>query len=530
MNLLGKLDWSAIPFHQPIIMGATAFMVLIVAVVLGFITMKGAWLYLWREWITSVDHKRIGVMYIMLALVMMLRGFSDAIMMRAQQAVAAGGAQGYLPPEHFDQIFSAHGTIMIFFMAMPFVIGLMNFAVPLQLGVRDVAFPTLNSVSFWLTASGALLINVSLAVGEFAKTGWTGYPPLSELQFSPGVGVDYYLWSLQISGLGTLLAGINFVTTILKMRAPGMSYMRMPVFCWTALATNLLIVAAFPILTATFAMLLLDRYLGFHFFTVDGQGNQMMYVNLFWVWGHPEVYILILPAVRRVFRSDRDLLRQAAVRIPLDGRRDHGDLRPLLPGLAAPFLHHGRQRQRQRLLRRHDHDHRRADRRESLQLAVHDVWRPRSVLGAGAVVDRLHGDLRDRRHDRRADGGAAGRLPAAQQRVPDRALPQRHHRRRRVRRDGRLQLLVPQGIRLQARRTLGQGLVLVLVHRLLSRVHAALSAGPDGHDPAHAALRRSGVAAVAAGGDGRCRHHPGRDRLPGRSARRVDPQSRQARA
>ena len=296
MNLLGKLDWNALPLHEPIIMGATAFMVLVVVAVLGFITMKGAWLYLWREWLTSVDHKRIGVMYCILALVMMLRGFSDAIMMRAQQAVAAGGAQGYLPPEHFDQIFSAHGTIMIFFMAMPFVVGIMNFAVPLQLGIRDVAFPTLNSVSFWLTASGALLINVSLAVGEFSKAGWWGYPPLSELQYSPGVGVDYYLWSLQISGLGTLLAGINFVTTVLKMRAPGMSYMRMPVFCWTSLATNLLIVAAFPVLTAVLAMLLLDRYLGFHFFTNDAGGNQMLYANLFWVWGHPEVYILVLPA------------------------------------------------------------------------------------------------------------------------------------------------------------------------------------------------------------------------------------------
>ena len=231
-----------------------------------------------------------------LALIMLLRGFADAIMMRAQQAVAAGGAQGYLPPEHFDQIFSAHGTIMIFFMAMPFVIGLMNFVVPLQLGVRDMAFPTLNSVALWLTASGILLTNISLAVGEFAKTGWVAYPPLSELQFSPGVGVDYYLWALQISGIGTLLTGINFVTTILKTRAPGMGYMRMPVFCWTALASNLLIVAAFPVLTATFAMLLLDRYLGFHFFSIDGQGNPMMYVNLFWVWGHPEVYILILPA------------------------------------------------------------------------------------------------------------------------------------------------------------------------------------------------------------------------------------------
>ena len=296
MSLLGKLSWSAIPFDQPIIMGTSATMIVAIAAILSWVTVKGYWRYLWTEWFTSVDHKRIGVMYIVLAMIMLLRGFADAIMMRAQQAVAAGGAQGYLPPEHFDQIFSAHGTIMIFFVAMPFVIGLMNFVVPLQLGIRDVAFPTLNSVALWLTASGILLTNVSLVVGEFAKTGWVAYPPLSELQFSPGVGVDYYLWSLQLSGIGTLLAGINFVTTILKTRAPGMTLTRMPVFCWTALATNLLIVAAFPVLTATFAMLLLDRYLDFHFFTLAGQGNQMMYVNLFWVWGHPEVYILILPA------------------------------------------------------------------------------------------------------------------------------------------------------------------------------------------------------------------------------------------
>jgi cytochrome o ubiquinol oxidase subunit I len=296
MSLLGKLSWSAIPLHEPIVMGTVAGMVIVILGVLAWVTAGGYWLYLWREWLTSVDHKRIGVMYLTLAMVMLVRGFADGIMMRSQQAVAAGGAQGYLPPEHFDQIFSAHGTIMIFFVAMPLVIGMMNFAVPMQLGVRDVAFPTMNSVSFWLTASGVLLTNVSLAIGEFAKTGWVAYPPLSELQFSPGVGVDYYLWSLQISGIGTLLTGVNFVTTILKIRAPGMGYMRMPVFCWTALASNLLIVAVFPVLTATLAMLLLDRYLGFHFFTVDAGGNAMMYVNLFWVWGHPEVYILILPA------------------------------------------------------------------------------------------------------------------------------------------------------------------------------------------------------------------------------------------
>jgi len=277
-------------------MAASLFITFGVLAVLGLVTWKRWWPFLWREWLTSVDHKRIGVMYVLLALVLLLRGFIDAIMMRSQLAIAAGNADGYLPPEHYDQIFSAHGTIMIFFMAMPFVVGLMNFVVPLQLGVRDVAFPVLNAISFWLTASGALLVNISLVVGEFARTGWLAYPPLSELQFSPGVGVDYYLWALQISGIGTLLAGINMVTTILKLRAPGMTYMRMPVFCWTALCSSLLIVAAFPVLTATFGMLLLDRYVGMHFFTIDGGGNCMLFINLIWAWGHPEVYILILPA------------------------------------------------------------------------------------------------------------------------------------------------------------------------------------------------------------------------------------------
>jgi cytochrome o ubiquinol oxidase subunit I len=293
--MFGKLSWGAIPFDQPIPLFAGGFVVVVMLGVVAFITIKGWVPYLWSEWITSVDHKRIGIMYVTLAAVMLLRGFIDAIMMRSQQAFAFQ-SQGYLPPEHYNQIFSAHGTIMIFFVAMPFVIGLMNFVLPLQLGVRDVAFPTLNSVSFWLTATGALLINISLVVGEFARTGWLPFPPLSELTYSPGVGVDYYLWGIQISGVGTLMTGVNFVTTILKIHAPGMTYMRMPVFCWTALASNLLIVAAFPVLTATLAMLTLDRYLGFHFFTNEGGGNMMMFMNLIWVWGHPEVYILILPA------------------------------------------------------------------------------------------------------------------------------------------------------------------------------------------------------------------------------------------
>ncbi len=293
--MLGKLTWGAIPLDQPIPLFAGAVVVVVVVGVLAWITLKGWLPYLWQEWITSVDHKRIGILYMLLAMVMLLRGFIDAIMMRSQQALAFHSG-GYLPPEHYDQIFSAHGTLMIFFVAMPFVIGLMNFVMPLQLGVRDVAFPTLNSVSFWLTATGALLVNMSLVVGEFARTGWLPYPPLSEITYSPGVGVDYYLWALQISGVGTLLTGVNFVTTVLKLHAPGMTYMRMPIFCWTTLASNLLIVAAFPILTATLAMLLLDRYLGFHFFTNEAGGNVMMFMNLIWAWGHPEVYILILPA------------------------------------------------------------------------------------------------------------------------------------------------------------------------------------------------------------------------------------------
>jgi cytochrome o ubiquinol oxidase subunit I len=293
--MLGKLTWADIPLDQPIplIAGVGAFAIF--GLIIIWVLLKGWGPYLWREWITSVDHKHIGTMYVFLAGVMLLRGFVDALMMRSQQALAFQ-SPGYLPPDHYNQIFSAHGTLMIFFVAMPFVIGLANIIVPLQLGVRDVAFPTLNSVSFWLTATGALLVNLSLVVGEFAKTGWLPFPPLSGITYSPGVGVDYYLWSLQISGVGTLLTGVNFVTTILKLHAPGMTYMRMPVFTWTVFASMLLIVAAFPVLTATLAMLILDRYLGFHFFTNEAGGNVMMFNNLIWIWGHPEVYILVLPA------------------------------------------------------------------------------------------------------------------------------------------------------------------------------------------------------------------------------------------
>ena len=294
--MFGKLTLAAIPFDQPIVMVACFGILIGIAGILGLLTYLGRWKWLWDEWLTTVDHKRVGIMYVLLALVMLLRGFSDAIMMRSQQALASNDGRGFLPPEHYDQIFSAHGTIMIFFMAMPFVVGLMNFVVPLQIGARDVAFPVMNALSFWLTAAGALLVNLSLGIGEFARTGWLVYPPLSELAYSPGVGVDYYLWSLQISGIGTLLSGVNLVTTIMRCRAPGMTLGFMPIFTWTALAANMLIVAAFPVLTSTFAMLLLDRYADMHFFTSDGGGNAMMFINLIWTWGHPEVYILVIPA------------------------------------------------------------------------------------------------------------------------------------------------------------------------------------------------------------------------------------------
>ncbi|MGK4329017.1 cytochrome o ubiquinol oxidase subunit I [Lonsdalea quercina] len=293
--MFGKLTLDAVPYHEPIIMVTVAAIILGGLALLALITYFGKWKWLWTEWFTSVDHKKIGIMYVIVALVMMLRGFADAIMMRTQQALASAGEAGFLPPHHYDQIFTAHGVIMIFFVATPFVVGLMNLVVPLQIGARDVAFPFLNSLSFWMFVAGVILVNISLGVGEFAQTGWVAYPPLSGKEYSPGVGVDYWIWSLQISGLGTTLTGVNFFATIMKMRAPGMSMMKMPVFTWASLCTNVLIIAAFPILTVTIALLTLDRYLGTHFFTNDMGGNMMMYINLIWAWGHPEVYILVLP-------------------------------------------------------------------------------------------------------------------------------------------------------------------------------------------------------------------------------------------
>ena len=294
--LFGRLSLESIPYHEPILIVTFIGVAIGGLAVLGALTYFRLWGYLWKEWFTSVDHKKIGVMYVILAIVMLLRGFADAVMMRTQQAIAFNGSEGYLPPHHYDQVFTAHGVIMIFFMAMPLVTGLMNFVVPLQIGARDVAFPFLNNFSFWMTTAGAVLVMMSLFIGEFAQTGWLAYPPLSGYEANPGVGVDYYIWALQIAGIGTLLSGVNLIATIVKMRAPGMTMMKLPVFTWTALCTNVLIVAAFPVLTAVLALLSLDRYVGTNFFTADLGGNPMMYVNLIWIWGHPEVYILILPA------------------------------------------------------------------------------------------------------------------------------------------------------------------------------------------------------------------------------------------
>lgn len=295
--MFGKLTLESLPFlHEPVILFALIFTAIAGAGVVGLVTYFKKWGWIVKEWLCTVDHKKIGIMYILTAFVMLLRGFVDAILMRTQLALATGGSHGYLPPHHYDQIFTAHGVIMIFFMAMPFMFGLFNIVVPLQIGARDVAFPFLNALSFWLFIAGVILIMLSLFVGEFAATGWLAYPPLSELAYSPGVGVDYYIWALQISGLGSLLSGVNFFVTILKMRCPGMTLMKIPVFTWTVFVSSILIIIAFPVLTVSLALLALDRYMDMHFFTESFGGNAMLYVNLIWAWGHPEVYILVLPA------------------------------------------------------------------------------------------------------------------------------------------------------------------------------------------------------------------------------------------
>ena len=302
--VFGQLSWAALPFvrawrdpnvSEMIGAGAGAVVVLGAVAGIALITWLRAWSYLWKEWFTSLDHKKIGIMYIVLAGVMLTRALIEAVLIRTHQALAVN-APGLVEPNHFAQLFTTHGSIMIFFMAMPFLTGLINYVVPLQIGARDMAFPYLNSVGFWLTAGGAGLMMVSLAVGEFSTGGWSGYPPYTELAFSGGTGPDYWIWAVTLSSLGSITVGINVACTIYKFRAPGMSYMRMPLFCWTSLCTAILMIFAMPPLTVATLLLAADRYLGMHFFTDDFGGNMMNYVNLFWLFGHPEVYIVVLPA------------------------------------------------------------------------------------------------------------------------------------------------------------------------------------------------------------------------------------------
>lgn len=292
--MFGKLTLEAF-VHENSQNFAVISMVICGIILVGLITYLKRWRWLWDEWFTTVDPKRIGIMYIVVVLIMFFKGFTDAMMMRLQQAMSVGDSHGFISSTHFQEVFSAHGTTMIFFVAMGAIFGLLNLIVPLQIGARDVAYPFLNALGFWLFVAGGMLTLVSLAIGSFSTAGWLGYPPLSGIEYSPDEGVDYWIWSVQIAGVGSTMSGINFLVTILKMRCPGMTFMKMPIFTWSALCSMVLVIFAFPILTATLALLTLDRYMGMHFFTATAGGNPMMYVNLIWAWGHPEVYILILP-------------------------------------------------------------------------------------------------------------------------------------------------------------------------------------------------------------------------------------------
>jgi cytochrome o ubiquinol oxidase subunit I len=295
--LIGKLDWHALP-HEWFTIAASVTFLLLGIVVIVVITRLKRWKWLWNEWLTSVDPKKIGIMYFIAGGLMLVRGGLDAIMIWLQQALSVDGSQGYLSADHFQQIFTAHGNIMVFFVAMAFIFGLINYIVPLQIGARDLASPFLNTLGFWLYVAGVIMVNMFfLFGGEYAATGWLAVAPLSGREFSPGVGVDYWIWSLQISGIGTTLGAINFIMTILKMRAKGMTLWKMPLFTWGSLCSMLMAVTVFPLLTATLFLMFFDRYLGMHFFTTTAGGNPMMYTNLIWMWGHPEVYILMLPAL-----------------------------------------------------------------------------------------------------------------------------------------------------------------------------------------------------------------------------------------
>ena len=525
--MLGKLTIDALPFYSGIAMGGALITVFGALGVVALITWLGQWRYLWTEWLTSLDHKKIGIMYVTLALIMLVRGFIDALMMRTQQAVALD-SHGYLPPDHFDQIFTSHATIMVFFVAMPFLVGLFNVVVPQQIGARDVAFPFMNSVSLWLTASGAALVMISLVIGKFSTAGWNAYPPYSEAQFSPGVGVDYWIWAILVSGVGSMLTGINFLVTIVKRRAPGMRLMMMPLFTWSALCTSILIVFAFPALTVAAALLGLDRYLGMHFFTNGDGGNATNYINLFWIWGHPEVYILLLPAFgvysevvatfsgKRLFGYE-SLVYATAVTAVLsltvwlhhfftmganpDVNAFFGRVAPLIavPTGVTIFdwlftMYRGR-----------------------VQFSVPMLF----TLGfiVTFVIGGMTGVLL---------AVAPGRLSDAQYNLPGGAFPQHDDPRRAVRLFRRLPVLVPQGVRLSARGKMGPAGLLGLDRRLLSGLRAALYSRLHGHAAAPRALLCRRLAAVSHRSRIRRPLHPVWHHLPRHSARRQHPRPRRA--
>ena len=488
--------------------------------ILGLLTYYRKWTYLYKEWLTSLDHKKIGIMYIILALVMLLRGFSDAILMRAQQAVAAGGSYGFLSPDHFNQIFSAHGSIMIIFAAMPFLVGLMNIVVPQQIGARDVAFPFMNSLSLWLTTAGALLVMVSLGVGEFSQAGWSGYSPLTQIEYSPGTGVDYWIWSFQIAGIGSTLTGINFLVTIIKMRAPGMKAMRMPLFVWTTFLTMVLVVWAFPVLTAALAMLTLDRYLGMHFFSNTFGGNMMMYANLFWTWGHPEVYILILPAFgifsevvatfskKRLFGYTSMVWATAVITVlSFSVWMHHFFTMGASPNVNLFF-----------------------------GIATMLIGIPTGVKTFNWLFTMYRGRISFTTPMywtlgfivTFAIGGSSGVLlsiPSADYVLHNSlfliaSFPQYDYPRCAVRLICRLLLLVPKGRRLSFEGKLGQTRILVLADRLLSCLYSPVCAGLHGHAPPHGVLCHPDLASLSARRRIGCGRDPARHRLSGNSIAR----------
>ncbi len=247
---------------------------------------------LW-SWLTTVDHKRIGALYLYTSLAWFAVGGLEAEIMRMQLQ----GPNGTLvSPEVFNQLFTMHGTTMIFLVVMPLSAAFFNFLIPLQIGARDVAFPRLNAFSYWVYLFGSLFMNFSWLIGAAPNGGWFGYAPLTAMQFSPGLNIDFWMLGLQILGVSSLAAAFNFITTIINMRAPGMTLMRMPIFTWMAFIVQFLLVLAFPVITIALVFLQFDRFFGTNFYNINANADPLLWQHLFWVFGHPEVYILILPA------------------------------------------------------------------------------------------------------------------------------------------------------------------------------------------------------------------------------------------